>query len=313
MNRYIGLLAVLLLLQLGVIGATALYPSGDAGEAGAWIDFTADELTGLRISDGENSIALTREAEKWQIEGVDADASQVAGLLDKLKAIRAPWPVATTRDSAERFEVNPDSFQRRLELLSGEEVVADVFLGTSPGFQRVHARLAESEEIYSVELSNYELPVTVDGWFDKALLATATVPDEIEVNFVDDGRTVSLVNTEEGWLVDGEAADQEVAATYANRYTSLRVMNIAGDIDEYVTVAGIRLRVGDAWRELSIRKRTDGDDADYMISVPEAAQRFALATFIAEQLLLTDVELSAEEASDAAEQDEAEAPVEQTE
>jgi len=61
------------------------------------------------------------------------------GLIDKLEGAEAAWPVATSESSAERFEVSDAKFQRRIRFFADDAVVTELFLGTSPGFRRVHA------------------------------------------------------------------------------------------------------------------------------------------------------------------------------
>jgi len=67
-------------------------------------------------------------------------------------------------------------------LSSDGEALAEFYLGTSPGYQRVHARAVDSDDVFSVELSNYELGVKVDSWMDKTLLATEEEPSEVRVS-----------------------------------------------------------------------------------------------------------------------------------
>ncbi len=51
-----------------------------------------------------------------------------------------------------------------------DKVVGDLYLGTSPGFKKVHARRADSDDIYAITFANYEATARTDDWLDKALL-----------------------------------------------------------------------------------------------------------------------------------------------
>ncbi|MEQ8692832.1 MAG: DUF4340 domain-containing protein, partial [Pseudomonadales bacterium] len=171
----------------------------------------------------------------------------------------------------------------------GDEQLADIYLGTSPGFQRVHARKAGEDEIFSVELSNYELPLTVDGWLDKALLSIAEPLDAIQLT-LSSGEEHRLQQTDEGWLYNDAAADQDAAATYANRFKTLRVLNVASaeDMDDAVELGRIELRAKGTDRVLYV----DQVGEDYLLR--DAQRSYKVATYIAEQLLLTDVDLAAQ-------------------
>ena len=288
MNQRIGVLAGILVVQLLLVLAFKFSGSSSADAEQAWLEFDIGSVDQFVISDSAQSVTLSKHDEGWMIEDLPADLSKVEGILGKMAALDAPWPVATSSESAARFEVQENNFQRRVRLLAGTTTVADMLLGTSPGYQRVHARQTDGSEIYSVALSNYELPTTLDGWLDKALLAASTAPSRIEVANVETGQIDILEETAEGWLLNGKAADQDAAATYANRFQSLRVMNLLLDETDYRTVASLRYMVGDEQRELSLRQKGSGDETDYAISTP-GGERFVLATYIAEQLLSLDV------------------------
>ena len=61
-----------------------------------------------------------------------------------------------------------DSYQRRVQVLTGDETLADVYLGTSPGYRRVHARRADADDVYSIEFSNFEAGTDVSSWLKKS-------------------------------------------------------------------------------------------------------------------------------------------------
>ena len=174
MNYRIGLLAGIALAQIVIIALVLSLENDDPRQVPSWLNLQDREVTRFSISDGDAEVTMTETDGLWSAIAADqqvpADGDKVAQLLDKLAGLSAPWPVATSAASAERFEVTDDLFQRRLALYTGDEEVALIFLGTSPGFERVHARRADSDEIFSVALSNYELPATIDGWLDKGLL-----------------------------------------------------------------------------------------------------------------------------------------------
>ena len=48
--------------------------------------------------------------------------------------------------------------------------MANFFLGTSPSFKMVHARVSDKKEIVSVELNTYELEIDSDNWLDRGMI-----------------------------------------------------------------------------------------------------------------------------------------------
>lgn len=290
MNGRIQLLSLIAVGQMLVVGVLWLgQGSLNADAAGPWIELDQSKLTRLEISDGENSAVVVRGEGGWTLEGLPADETKVSDILDKLTKIEAPWPVGTSADALERFEVSEHSYQKRVQAFSDDQAVLDLLLGTSPGYQRVHARKADTSEVFSVALSNYELPASTDGWLDKELLSSENTPANILFSSTD-GQSTRLDETEEGWLVNGETADQESANTYANRFKALRVLGLH-TVDTMLEPQGT-VEIGNpVSMTLEILRETD--EGDYVVRDTRFNRSFRLATYTAEQLLMTDLTLQA--------------------
>ncbi len=299
MNSKIGLLSALLVFQLVLVAIALTAPLGDSEAPGQLLEFAVDDVDRLTVSDGTSTVEVALEDGLWQVAGVPADADKVADILDKLAAIEAPWPVATSAGSAARFEVSEADYQRHVSVFAAGDTVAELYLGTSPGYQRVHARRADSDEVFSVALSNYEIGVSTDNWVDKAVLAMAAAPTSIELT-KPDGSVETLRNGDEGWLYNGAAANQDEAATYANRFTTLRVLGL---VDEDAAVGNdgpsergrIVAANADVQTTLIISRQSEEDD--YLVTTPDGAITYRLATYIAEQLLMADSNFSVQDAA----------------
>jgi hypothetical protein len=303
MNNKLSILSVLLVLQVVLILLVNSGGQSDEELATVLLDFDPARVTGLLISDSEQQVVLSKTDDDWQIAGYPADVTKVDAILNKLVSLAGQWPVATTATSALRFEVAQDNFQRRVQVQSDVEIPV-LYLGTSPGFQKVHARRTGSDAIYSVNLSNFELPANVDGWLDKKLLALDQAPESITLlrlngaAQVQGGAQEVLTNTDEGWLINGEAANGAVATTYANRFTTLQVVGVVPSAPEnLVNLAQITLRSGDLQKQVTIARVGDSDD--YLIQQDGENTYFSVAAYIAEQLLMTDVDFSMPETNNA--------------
>ncbi len=297
MNNRIRLLTGLLALQLALIGVFWIAKGSTTSEEGPWIALDDELVNRIEVSDRGSVVTVVKESDDWRVDAYPADDKKIADILEKLVGLKAPWPVATSRDALQRFEVDEALYQRRLRVYEGKEVRLDLYLGTSPGYQRVHARKGEDDEVYSVALSNYELAVNVDGWLDKALLASEDSPTKVAARF-SDGREIALTQQAEGWLVDGEAANQAEARTYTDRFKTLRVIGVYTSDKTLSQLATIEL--GDPVAQ-ALEILREGEDGDYVIRNAGDETGFKVATYIAEQLLMTDADLAVtnEEESDA--------------
>ncbi|NKC01356.1 MAG: DUF4340 domain-containing protein [Pseudomonadales bacterium] len=293
MNSRIQLLVVIALAQIVIVGLLLLTSGSTQEETGPWITLTQPDVTRIDVGDKANTASIAKGDSGWEIAGLPADEEKITSILQKLTELEAPWPVATSADALARFEVSEENHQRRVTVYAGEESVLELFLGTSPGYQRVHARKADDGGIYSVALSNYELPTDVGGWMDKALFAEREAPTEIVANLADGSKTY-LSKGDEGWHMGGEVVDQDVATTYANRFKTFRVLGIY-DGDKELELQGI-IELGDPVTQ-SLEIFREVEEGDYALRVEGFSDAFEVSAYNAEQILMTDVEFSIEEAS----------------
>lgn len=207
-------LSALLLLQL-LIAAGLFWNSQQQQQQGLQqplLSFEQSQVDRVVLADGDTTATLSRVDGNWQLpqmQQLPADSDKLDDLLSKLNALNAGWPVATTASGRERFEVAEDNFQRRLQLYRGDTALGELFVGTSPGFRKVHARRPGDDEIYSVALNSYELPVTDEAWLDKTLLS-ATGVDSIK------GPDYALHKKEESWGFVTAAPEAEQASPKLN-------------------------------------------------------------------------------------------------
>jgi hypothetical protein len=120
-----------------------------------------------------NSVILDKLDGKWVIPsfaGFPADQAKVEGMLSQLAGLKKGWPVAETAGAAERFKLTENSHDRRIALKSGGKTAGDIFIGTSPSFRQVHARVGGSDKIYAVEISAYDAGARAEEWINRDFL-----------------------------------------------------------------------------------------------------------------------------------------------
>lgn len=176
MNRKIFILFVIFLIQIGL--AFSLYSNKKA--IGAFtsneklIDLEPDSVDKITIEENEKpALVLKKEKGTWVLPdyyGFPLSTVKLDRFTDKLFGIKKSWPVATTRDAAKRFKVETDNFEKKITFSKEGKIVKTLFVGSSPGFRKVHARFPGLDDIYAINFSAYEAPVKHVDWVDKDFL-----------------------------------------------------------------------------------------------------------------------------------------------
>src|SRR5690606_15912738 len=122
-------------------GGSSLAPGAKPGPLLA-IDMA--QVDGLELAgpDGE-SLQLSKAQQGWQLPALDgfpADSQRVERMLERLQDLQSGLPVASSGEAQMRFKVADENFERKVQLKSGDKTVATLFLGSSPGMRRIHAR-----------------------------------------------------------------------------------------------------------------------------------------------------------------------------
>ncbi|NIP14734.1 MAG: DUF4340 domain-containing protein [Pseudomonadales bacterium] len=291
MSSRIGWLAALLAIQLVVTGALLLVDARGAGSTSpGFLEVAADSVDRLVVSGEGTVLEFTRSGERWSLgSGVAADAEKIGEVVEKLAEIDPGWPVAATEASRDRFRVTGDDHERRVALFAGESQLAEIYLGTSPGFRRIHARRADADEVYSIDFAVYELPLSDSDWLDKDLLGA-----DGEIAGITREEHWSVERGAEGWLLTsvppmedarpGASADQDAAERLVERVGDLRVTGFAPEGPAYQPAAAFN--VTDESGSYGLRIFRDPDNDEYAVESDRHPGRFGLAAYVAEQLVL---------------------------
>ena len=239
-NTLIAALAI----QLAIVAALIAVKSGGSVEPEPFLEFDADAVDALSVSGGQGEVALAKKDDAWQLpEGLPADGAKVDGVIEKLADAAGGWPVATSASVHERFELTEDNHQRRVKLSAGGDTVADIYLGTSPGYRKTHARRADDDDIYAITFSNYEAGMKDSDWLDKSLLRPDGALTALRYNGTGGAESptplFALTKNEEGvWAAaSGAALDQTKVETLAGRFTGLTVTGVSETTPDEVLAA----------------------------------------------------------------------------
>ena len=229
-----------------------------------------DQVTSLTIegNDGER-VRLRKSGDGWVLAGLGdfpADGAKVERLVEQLAGLKRPLPVATSPEALKRHQVADDRFERKVSLGAGDETLATLILGDSPGFRRLFARPGGESAVYDIDLALFDASERRDDWIARDALR---VPKEqIEEISTPDW---TLVKGEEGWQLKGSgtAPDQAAVDGLLSRLSGLGYRGVLGTEDkpEYNQAAPML--------ELTLRL-TDGKKRDYRISKADDSEDLVL-------------------------------------
>lgn len=279
MNSRIALLGSLLIVQVLIVLLVSVNTRSPE-PIGGLVVLDPAAVTGLTVTDADGaSVTLQKLADQWQVgNGARADADKIASVIERLAGMSSLWPVAATTSSQSRFEVADESYQRLLEF-SGNGVEARIYLGSSPGYRRVHARNGDSDDVFSIEFANHEVPADASEWVDQNQLQMAGITELA----LQDGWRLSAAG--DRWLIDGENADSDRAQAMVERVETLRVIGVF-DGDETDLEAARVLNVAAGEEDFTMTLRHDPLSDEYVVTSTRSPGTFTVASYLAEQILV---------------------------
>ncbi|WP_448245483.1 DUF4340 domain-containing protein [Thalassotalea agariperforans] len=303
----------LLLAQLVLIVALffAFQPDPTSNKKQPLVPVEQKNITKLVIDDGEQSINLVKKGSSWYLpnfHNLPVNSAKLTQFLQKLTGTEVTWPVTTTSQSHDRFEVSDDNFQRKISFYENENEQASLLLGTSPSFKKVHSRLSSSDDIYAIDFNNYEASTDNNSWLDKSLLAVKEV-----ASLSTDSLTLEKNNGQ--WQFSqsehGEV-DQDKVSEIINTLRLLSILDVASNdislLDEQAKTQSITFSVSSIIGKTVNFSLFEIDD-NYYVKTDEHAAIFTLAKKDFDTLtqLNLDTVKKIEQAADTEKTEEAEA------
>ena len=164
MSRSVKLLLLLLALQAGLV-AWVNIQGDEPGAVEADEPLLALDLESADAGDhrakGDPPVAPGAHGRRWVLSGkgdFPVAPAKFEEFAEKLLKARRSWPVGRTLVAARKLRVTEEDFERRVRFLKGTEVLGDVFLGSSPGFRKVHARLDGDELTHAIDFNAFDAP-----------------------------------------------------------------------------------------------------------------------------------------------------------
>lgn len=279
MKQY--LLMALIAVQIVIVVAIWLVGLQGPKDPEPFLQFEMGSVDNFTISSSDESISLTFEDEKWRLpDGNPADTRKVERVLERLSQTTVDWPVATSEGTAKRFEVTKDSFQKQISVLAGDETLADVYIGTSPSFRKVHARAVDGGPVYAIEFASHEAGTTLNSWLDKSLLRPEGSISSFE-------RVDSyLLSKEEGvWSVeDATELDQSEVRDYIGRFEDLSVFELS-EADLAETEPSGQIVITDDEGPYTLTVYYVESSEDWVVHSDREVGHYGLASYIGSEIL----------------------------
>ena len=223
MTRLDNILLLALAVQL-LLAVAVFWPRQEAGQKLAdtpLLSIESADIDRVSIDDTNSAVVLVRDDDGWTIpdyHDLPVSASRIETLLETLPNQERGWPVASSAGAVERFEVGEDNFQRKIEYFEDGDSADILYLGTSPGFRKIHVRPTDSNTVYSIKFNAFDAPTQPAEWLEKTLLQVKEDIQSIR------GLDYGLSRSGEAWVdAQGNTADEEEARKLLNGMTNLRV------------------------------------------------------------------------------------------
>jgi len=139
-----------------------------------FVPFEPYLLDEIHIGDDQgNEAVLLKAGDRWilpDVTGLAVSPELINTLLQGLIHAETGWPVASSIAARQRFQLTDYNFQRRLTLIGKGELLGTIYLGSSPGFRKVHARNSTQDSIFTITFNSYDAPGIATAWLDKRVL-----------------------------------------------------------------------------------------------------------------------------------------------
>ncbi len=309
MEKAIRILAVVLVVQVAL--AVGLQFSGSslspAAEAGPLLSMSPDQVNAIQIAESDDKeIKLERTDSGWILadDGFPADPDKVNQLLDQVAGLSAGEVVARTEGARERFKVADNSYKRRVTLHTGDDDRVRLFFGTSPGKDRIHARVEGEKPIQVVQFGTYDAPTNLADWQDKGVLQITS--DRIAGLDLDglqlqrkDSKTTADNRDQAGqpasWraakLPEGKVLQQPAVQRLTQQLATLRFEEILSEKqsdgyhwDQPVLQLTVQRSEGEPVEYRLAKKSVKDEQTEYALKASSRKEYFSLATPVATQL-----------------------------
>ncbi|MBX9722848.1 MAG: DUF4340 domain-containing protein, partial [Candidatus Obscuribacterales bacterium] len=177
---------------------------------------------------------LQKDAQGWQLPdvyGFHAAEKQINQMLTSIRDLKRGYPTSTTAGAAEHFKLSKDNFEKAVHMFDGQEKETVLYLSATPRFRSSYAKTSESNDIYNIEFSPFQINGKASDWIDRNAvdLQVATIASVDLGNF-------QLKKSGQKWnLQTGEKSKQlhdSVARPLLDAVTRIPINSVLGTTPE---------------------------------------------------------------------------------
>jgi hypothetical protein len=173
MTNNIKILSLLLFIQVTLVAIFYNKKSTTAQfePSTALLTLNTETLDKISIEDADKkNLELTQKNGNWSIPSKDnfpVSSNKIKDFLNKIKNFKQSWPTGQTMIAAKQFSVVEDKFERKISFTNKDNKQTKLYLGSSPGFKKVNARVDNETNTYKIEYNTYDVSSDPKDWFDK--------------------------------------------------------------------------------------------------------------------------------------------------
>ena len=205
------LLVFQLLLALGIFYGKQLTSTSNSEDL---IVYEAlGEIKEIAITDdSDSSVLLLFRDNEWLISNENdfpADTDKINNFLESINSLssQSVSAVAVTEGARNRFKVADGEFSKHIKLTSVTNTSEELYLGSSPGLDRVHLRKGGEDGIFVVKFPTYEASSSSSSWLDKSILQ---VPSN-DIVYIKSGNIILERKLESGAIKSEEEVGKNMA------------------------------------------------------------------------------------------------------
>ena len=308
------LLVLQLLLALGIFYGKQL--SNTSNSEDLIVYQALGEIKEIAITDDlDSSVQLLFHDNEWLISNENdfpADTDKINNFLESINSLSSQSlsAVAVTEGARNRFKVADDEFSKRIRLTSVTNTSEELYLGSSPGLDRVHLRKGGEDGIFVVKFPTYEASSSSSSWLDKSILqvpsndivyikagniilerklesGAITSEEEIEKNMPEVKLTEGLgswqatKSDDQNRPLNQEAAQEITKQLERLRFTSLSDIDLSNKSDsEEVLVLLLKLQ-----DETEIKYILNKYESNYYLRTSDWDRIFSIGSYTGERLI----------------------------
>ncbi len=264
MTSNIKILAGVLAVQLGLVTFFLMKKEPTAAFEATQnllsIDF--DKLDKIVIAPEKNdktkdakALTLVKTDAKWLLPehfSFPCSETKTSDFLKAMKEMKKSWPLGKTMLAAKKYSVVDDKFERKIDFYTGDKIVASLYLGDSPGFRKVYARVDKEELTFGIKFNTFDVPVNAKQWVNKEYYE---IPKPLAKEITAPGLTLIADNGK--FLVKDLDANHETDTTNSGNLVSKL---LSPHFDE---VLGFKEKVDKGEKVLSYQVKTEKETVSF--------------------------------------------------